>query len=491
MSNFFSRLFARLTGKSAPSGLLGGQWSGTSFTDAFKKQRGPTPNELLAELKNTAFTCASINASVCASFPPRLFLAHADKHRPPVSDRFDTRQLKGETARWVRSLPFLPARIKQADLIVEVVQHPLLTLLEQVNPVHNAFDLWELTTFYQEVHGSAYWYVEKNALGVPSQVWVLPSQNVTPKRNPHSREVVDYYEYRVGANRQVFAPDDVIHFRYPDPRDPYTSGLSPLRAAFESASLSSDYVAFKKAKFENRAIPDAIISPDEVIGEEERDRLEAAWNQRFRRGGAGKVAVAETGVKVHLLNHSIGDIAAMAEQGMTKEDIANAFHVPISFFTKETNLANLQAAKSQHMQQAISPRLKRRDEKLNEKLIPQFDPTGQLFLASEDPVPIDVTATVLQQKLDLQFGVVAINEIRRARGLEPAEWGNTPWLPLQWGPTDMPLRPLYGPRGGHPHAGRARRPQQEEIDNLERAEADPGHPADTDATASAGGGDQT
>jgi HK97 family phage portal protein len=256
-------------------------------------------------------------------------------------------------------------------------------LLENVNPIHNAFDLWELTTFYQEVVGSTYWYLKMGPFGVPTQVWILPSQNVTPKRRPHSAELVDYYEYRAGSQSQQFSPEEIIHFKYPDPKDPYTSGLGPLRAAFESVALSSDYVAFKKAKFENRAIPDAVVSPDEVIGEEERDRLEAAWNTRFRRGGAGKVVVAEAGMKVHLLNHSIGDIAALAEQGATKEDIANAFHVPISFFTKETNLANLQASKAQHMEQAIVPRLMRRDEKLNERLVPLFDPTGNPFLWEE------------------------------------------------------------------------------------------------------------
>ena len=35
---------------------------------------------------------------------------------------------------------------------------------------------------------------------------------------------------------------------------------------------------------------------------------------------------------------------------------------------------------------AISPRLRRRDEKLNERLLPLFDPSGRLFLASEDPI---------------------------------------------------------------------------------------------------------
>src|SRR5262249_53846143 len=170
-----------------------------------------------------------------------------------------------------------------------------------------------------------------------------------PKREPKSVNLVDYYLYRAGTSEQRFAPDEVIHFRYPDPRDPYTSGLSPLRACYEQAALTSQFAAFKRAKFDNHAVPDALVTPDAVLGEEERDRLEAQWNQRLRRGGAGRVVVAESKVQVHLLAHSMGDLAALADLRATKEAIANAFHVPLSFLTSETNLANLQAAEHQHM----------------------------------------------------------------------------------------------------------------------------------------------
>ena len=39
---------------------------------------------------------------------------------------------------------------------------------------------------YQEVLGSAYWYLDAGPLGPPQAVWVLPSQNVQPRREPGS-----------------------------------------------------------------------------------------------------------------------------------------------------------------------------------------------------------------------------------------------------------------------------------------------------------------
>lgn len=456
LDRFRSRLARWLRPKTAPAVLAGGPWSGV--IDAYRRQREPTPSELTAELKHTAWACASINAAVCANHPPRLYVA---THDGQPRARCLTKSLGPAVERRLRAAVHLPPRLTKAARIEEVLDHPLLTLLSRVNPVHNAFDLWELTTLDQEVHGSAYWLLQFGPLGVPEAIWPLPAQNVTPKREPGSPNLVDYYAYRTGSSERRFSPSDVIHFRYPNPRDPYTGGLSPLRACFEQAAMLSEYAAFKRARFENHAVPDALVSPDEILGEEERDRLESEWNAKLRRGGAGKVIVAETGLKVQLLQQSMGDLAALAEMGKTKEDVCNAFHVPIAFLTTQTNLANLRASERLHMEKAIAPRLTRRDEKLNEQLVPLFDPSGRLFLASDDPVPADPETSLAQESADLKYGVVTVNEVRGERGLPPVPWGDTPWLPLTWAPTDLPERVQYSPHEGHPHIGRDKPVPQE------------------------------
>jgi phage portal protein BeeE len=153
----------------------------------------------------------------------------------------------------------------------------------------------------------------------------------------------------------------------------------------------------------------------------------------------------------------LGDLAALTEMSVTKEDIANAFHVPLSYLTTNTNLANLQAAEHQHMAKAIHPRLQRRDQKINECLIPLFDPSGRLFVASEDPVPVNQELSIAQQQMNLKFGIVTINEVRGEMGLPSVEWGDKPWLPLQWAPSDFKHREDYAM-----HTGRNRDVQEEQ-----------------------------
>ena len=78
------------------------------------------------------------------------------------------------------------------------------------------------------------------------------------------------------------------------------------------------------------------------------------------------------------------------------------------------------------------PRLRRRDEKLNEQLVPWYDPSGRLFLASDDPVPANRAQAARDREQALRYGVLTINEARSEQGLPPVPWGDAPWLPGGW-----------------------------------------------------------
>lgn len=407
--------FARwLVRKTAPPYLPMGT---AAFLDGCRPRNQPTANDLLASLKNTAWSCATINASVCASMPPRLYVSTGKGQAP---SRCATRKLESV---FVKQLQATRQQMAQ-HTIEEVTDHPLLTLFRQVNPVHNSFDLWDLTQLSLETVGSAYWLLDFDAvLQIPSAIWILPPHLISPHRAPNSPRLVDHYDYR-GQTLQQLPPSRVIHFRFPDPRDPYLSGLSPLRACFEQAALVSDFAAMKRSIYENTGVPSVVLTPKEPISVEERDRLETLWRQKFTQGGQGKALVADSELSVTLLSHSMGDLAALADMKATKADIANAFHVPLPFLSGETNLANMQASDHLHKTLAILPRLRRRDEKLNEQLIPLFDPSGRLFFHSPDPTPANQQFLLQQEQSDLRFGVRTINEVRASRGLAPVAWGD-------------------------------------------------------------------
>jgi hypothetical protein len=62
-----------------------------------------------------------------------------------------------------------------------------------------------------------------------------------------------------------------------------------------------------------------------------------------------------------------------------------------------------------------------------EKSIANYDLPYQLFLASDDPSPVDPEATWQTIKINMEFGIITINEVRNAHGLPPVPWGDNPW----------------------------------------------------------------
>src|SRR5438552_18007004 len=79
--NLLKKLTHWLRRKSSPSYLPSAQ--AAPALDAYRRQRAPTPIELLGELKNTAWSCASINAAACASFAPKLYVSTSNGQPKP------------------------------------------------------------------------------------------------------------------------------------------------------------------------------------------------------------------------------------------------------------------------------------------------------------------------------------------------------------------------------------------------------------------------
>src|SRR4051794_35255905 len=81
------------------------------------RARTPSPADLLAELKATAWASASLNASACAASPPRLYVTTASGQPSP---RCLTRSLSGPEERRLRAARGLiqPSRVE------EVHDHP-------------------------------------------------------------------------------------------------------------------------------------------------------------------------------------------------------------------------------------------------------------------------------------------------------------------------------------------------------------------------------
>jgi HK97 family phage portal protein len=407
--------------KSAPAGLglfgSGGTAYGPSYTDRYRKQRVPTPAELIAQYRNAVYTCVKLNANGRAGVAQKLYVqTRRGDPRPKckIQGVPDKKQL------YLRSQSSMSGRIAGDSDIEEVTDHRWLDLVARPNPYYDCNFMLVTITSYLDVVGNAYLYVGKrDRLGIPLELWPLPAHQVWPVRsNPNTDELVEYYAFAGARSMVKLLPEDIVHFRMFNPWEPYVLGMSPLWALIEHVNVNEQFIGHYQALLDNQARPDAILSPEEMIGEFEQKRLENRLNAKFRAAGFGGLMVTESNMNLQPLGWSPVDLGIFEAMGINVDHIRDAYDVPQALMTKDTNLANLQASLGQHARFAIRPRCINQDETINRVVMPWYDDSGRLFVASDDPTPEDADAKLKETQALTTAGVMKRSEGRTRHGLE-------------------------------------------------------------------------
>jgi HK97 family phage portal protein len=318
----------------------------------------------------------------------------------------------------------------KAGEVEEIVEHPLLDLFNNVNAFANEFDLLELMFLYLDLTGNCYWLLDRNMFGLPGQIWILQPQRI--KIVPSRENFIEGFEYKVSAaEKVVYNPDEVIHFKYPHP-DNLFYGLGPLEAAAVAADLSFGMNTYETSLMNNRAQPDMALVLPEDSGEPSEDEIKRTyrrWRQRF--GGAkraGKMVVLTGGAKLEQLSLSPKEMNFLHGRKASVNEIAAIFGVPLSKLrTEDVNKANAEVGETQYARDTIKPKLIKVEQKLNERLAPIYD--ENIFVAFDNPVPDDKKFELKRLETNLKTGLTTINEEREVEGRESVSWGEVPLLP--------------------------------------------------------------
>jgi len=369
------------------------------------------------------YVCASKNAISSASIPLRLYVGKPSSNS---IKSHKTRKITKATDNFLRSNPTLSSlpQVRKAAEIEEIVDHPMITLMRNVNSFMNYFSLFELTNLYQELCGNAYWYILEDKLGVPVEIWPMPPQNV--KILPDKINFIRGYRFKNGMDEEDFDESKVIHFKFPSPTSLYY-GRSPLSAVTEAYNISQKINRYEDFVFGNMGRIEGAFETDNELSQYEFDRLKEEINQTFRGiENVGKSPLLEKGVHYKTYGLAPKDLSFMQGRKAVKEEIVNAYGQSLGLYDKDATRANAEVASFTHMKDTIRPRLIRMEEKLNEKLTPRFD--DKLFVAFDDPIPIDKDQKLKEREVNLKMGYSSINMEREADNRESVAWGDIPIL---------------------------------------------------------------
>jgi HK97 family phage portal protein len=320
---------------------------------------------------------------------------------------------------------FIANKISRSVSVEEVVDHPFLDLMARANPVMDGNEVLEMLQLFMELVGDAYLLKVRNKLGVIQEVWPLMAHLV--EIVPHATEYIDHYKYGLGLNPSRFMPNEVVHFKFPNPND-YYYGMGPLAAAAGAVALQQNMDAYEENLFRNNARPDQLLIPEQPIRKEARDKLMSEFN-RMTRGisNTGKTIAMPYGVRLEQLTFSPKELAFLKGRKTTREDIATIFDIPATLFsTEEGGRSKDEAAEYTHAKYGVYPRCRRLAYRLNQDLIQEYD--GRLFCAFDNPVPEDKEFKLKRQIARLRSGFSSINQERAEEGYAPVEWGPEPIL---------------------------------------------------------------
>jgi hypothetical protein len=452
----------------APSGTGAGPMvSGGPFhPDAYGAKRAPTPWELVEKYKSILFFCVNLNASRVASIPLRLYAASGPGTGMAAPRRAcgPVRVQRTEQLR-LRGLEYLHRSQAAADEIHEVTNHPFIDLLDQPDP-DGYFDrtqLIDLICRYIDVVGTSY-HKPVDYGAFPEELWPLQSQYVTPVRLGNTA-FLDKYTYF--AENYPFKSILRIRLR-PSLHDPYGAGYAGAQAAVEYLGLEDQWVSIQSSVLGAGPRMGMIISSDGnmPIGKDEGEKLEREMNAKFARGGAGRVWVNKTGLKAQPITYPPSDLGGLEVSDYNLERACNCLDCPPTMFSKEQNLANIQAARELHSVIAVEPRCKAIASALT-RFVRRYDP--RLFVAFDPAVKEDEEHKVKVFDLEIRNGTMTRAEARAERG-RPAYEGSE--IPLVAGG----LGSVPGARGASiegpatPGQGRAPAPAEEADQDPERAQ---------------------
>lgn len=314
--------------------------------------------------------------------------------------------------------------------IEQVKSHPVLELLDKVNPYLAWPDLLKITQLYKDLAGNAYWWKVKQGNKIV-EIWpYLRPDRVSAI--PSAVKFIDGYKYLVPDRAEYvrFEADEIIHFQYPNPLDPYC-GVSPMQACYLAYNTYIKSSEYNNRFFKNNARADFLLTFPQGLSEDEQKQIRTQWEVRHRgEGHEHRFGILSGDAKLLNVGLSQKDMEFLEQMKFTRDEILAIFKVPKALLDpQELNYASAQVAKEVFLNEVIVPLMKDFVSTLNEFLLPDYG-DDSLFFDFENPGEENPTTKFERYRTLIMAGAIAPNEIRENEGLPPFEGGNNIYMPL-------------------------------------------------------------
>lgn len=302
----------------------------------------------------------------------------------------------------------------------EVDNHILLDALNRANPYMTGQALFQTTQVHLDLIGEAFWIMQRNGVGAPTEFWPIPPNWVMGTPTPSNQN----YEVSFRGWQGKIPSSEVLWMADLDPSNPYGRGSGIGRAMSDELEVDEYASKFQRQVFFNRARPDMIVWPkqqgahDVGLQQDQVRRLEERWldgHQGFWRSFKPFFVGREIGV--HEVSQSMRELQMIELRKQQRDTIVQIFGIPPELLgiLQNSNRATIESADYLFSRWVLTPRLEFLRSQLQERLLPLYD--ERLILDYVSPVEAD-RAHMLDAAKAAPWAMT-VDEWRSLQGQEP------------------------------------------------------------------------
>lgn len=307
-----------------------------------------------------------------------------------------------------------------------ILQHPILDALDRFNEFTAASDGFYLTQSHRKLAGDSFWYIDGRKEKIKG-IYLLQPDKVKLEfgKEAPGQNVISKYVFETTVNakpiKEEYDPEEIIHFKIPNPSNPYR-GKSAVEAAAETIDLDNYGTEAIKGLFKRGMINNVVFSTDNRLTPDQIEELRAQINNNYSGvSNAYKAMILSGGLKPEALNMSSKDAEFNLLQTWNRDKIMSIFgnNRAVLGITDDVNRSNAESTILNWKRTTVKSEMKGITDTLNEFFVPRFG--TNLLLSFKDPVPEDRRSKVDEIKILRETKVITQNEARDWIGLDPAK----------------------------------------------------------------------
>ena len=281
-------------------------------------------------------------------------------------------------------------------------------LHDRPNPLQSAFEFRELMAAHLAFRGNAYARIVAGADGQIEALLPIHPNRVTPGRLAGGG--LGYEITTPGQPTATLTSAEVFHLR--DLSADGVEGISRIAASRGTLDVALAQDRWNAQLWKSGGRPSGYLkSPRALRDPNARDRMLAQWQEAYRVGAMGKVALLEEDTSFEALSLSAEDAQFIAQKAATAADICRLYGVPGWLIGLEAPTGTPEDRAAELVKFSLGPWIARWEQAVNAQLIDDPDLFAETLVDAFERASIGTRYTA--HATALQNGWTTPNEVRR------------------------------------------------------------------------------